>query len=212
MQKTRWFVWTALPLVALFLMACPAAEEEAATEPAPAAEPAATAAPAEEVVAIAEIQSRADVSVSGTVILTATAEGVHITAEVAGVAPGLHGFHIHEVGDCSAEDFTSAGGHFNPAGIDHAGPDAESSHAGDLGNIEVGEDGTGRLELTSTRLTLDDGPTSALGRGVILHEGEDDLTSQPTGAAGSRLGCGVIALVGGEDAGAEEGGDEEAGE
>jgi len=205
MQKTRRFVWTALPflvlpLLALFLMACPPAEETAQPEAAAEESAAATtAAPAEEVVALAELQSRADVSVSGTVILTATADGVHLTADVAGVPPGLHGFHIHEVGDCSAEDFTSAGGHFNPAGVDHAGPGAEMSHAGDLGNIEVGEDGTGHLELTSTALTLDDGPHSALGRGVILHEGQDDLTTQPTGAAGGRLACGVLALLGGEE-------------
>jgi Cu-Zn family superoxide dismutase len=205
MQKTKWFVRTVLPLAALFLLACPPAEEAAepaAAEPAAAAEPTAAepaaAEPAAEVVAMAELQSRADMAIRGTVILTATAEGVHVTADVSGVAPGRHGFHVHELGDCSAADFTSAGGHFNPASHDHAGPDAPTSHAGDLGNIEVGEDGSGHLELTSTALTLDDGPNSALGRGVVLHEGEDDLTSQPTGAAGGRLGCGVIALLGDE--------------
>lgn len=202
MQKTRWFFWT-LPLFALFLMACPSGEQTPppASEPAAEEPAAAEAMPAEEVTAMAELQSRAGLSVSGTVILTSTADGVHITADVAGVPPGLHGFHIHEVGDCSADDFTSAGGHFNPGGTDHAGPDAAMHHAGDLGNIEVGADGTGHLELDSTDLTLDDGPNSALGRGVILHEGEDDLTSQPTGAAGARLACGVIELVGGDMAG-----------
>jgi Cu-Zn family superoxide dismutase len=211
MKKLRSLVWIALALSAVFLIACPATETEAPVETEAPPPPPVEEAPAP-VVASAELQSRADVAISGSITLTATEAGVSIVAEVAGVTPGKHGFHIHQVGDCSSEDFKSAGGHFNPATVDHAGPADESHHGGDLGNIEVGEDGTGRLDLVSTVLTLDDGPTSAIGRGVILHEGEDDLTSQPTGAAGSRLGCGVIALASGDDMGdAKEAGDEEAG-
>jgi Cu-Zn family superoxide dismutase len=132
----------------------------------------------------------------GSVVFTETAGGVAISAQVnyggEGYA-GLHGFHLHEVGDCSAPDYTSAGGHFNPTGVDHGGPDAAVHHAGDFGNIEIGEDGSGSLELTSTMLSFD-GDNSVIGRAVILHAGEDDLTSQPTGAAGARDACGVVQL------------------
>jgi superoxide dismutase, Cu-Zn family len=132
-------------------------------------------------------------NVSGTVTFTRDGEDVKIVAEVEGLAPGKHGFHIHEFGDCSASDGTSAGGHFNPEGVEHGGPDDEVRHVGDLGNIEAGEDGTARLEMTDSKISLH-GEHSIIGRAVVIHEGEDDLTSQPTGAAGARLACGVIGI------------------
>lgn len=147
----------------------------------------------------ATLEGREGSGISGTVTFTEGGDGVAIVAEVSGVEPaGKHGFHLHEVGDCSAEDFTSAGGHFNPTGVDHACPPTEPRHAGDLGNIEIGEGGTGTLEQTSNLVTLGEGVSSIVGKAVILHEGEDDCTSQPTGAAGARLACGVIALAGEE--------------
>ena len=101
-------------------------------------------------------------------------------------------------GDCSSADFKSAGGHFNPAGVPHGGPSDAERHSGDLGNIEIGEDGSGTLTLTSDLITLAAGqPTSIVGLAVILHEGTDDLASQPTGAAGGRIGCGIIESVDG---------------
>lgn len=143
-------------------------------------------------VAIATLQPRAESEVSGFVTFTGTYGGVEIVAEIAGASPGLHGIHLHEVGDCSAPDFTSAGGHFNPTDAPHGGPTDADRHAGDFGNIEIGEDGTGRLELASDMLTVDEGDRTVIGRAVILHEGEDDLVSQPSGAAGARLACGVV--------------------
>lgn len=118
-------------------------------------------------------------------------------ADVSGPSgAGVHGFHVHEIGDCSAADFTSTGGHFNPTEAPHAGPDSDPRHAGDLGNLEIEDDGTGSLELDSTMLSLDPAaPGYVVGRGVILHEGEDDLESQPTGAAGGRLACGVVEMA-----------------
>lgn len=192
---------------AVLLTACPPAEEtaEAPAEPAaeePAAEPAAEEPAAK--TATAELTARADhEGLSGTVTFTAGADGVSIVAHIEGAPAGEHGFHIHEVGDCSADDFTSSGGHFNPTEVDHAGPDAESHHAGDLGNVTVGEDGTAHHELSSSMVTLDEGENSIVGRAVVLHENADDLTSQPTGAAGGRIACGVIELDGADDMAAE---------
>lgn len=149
-------------------------------------------------VATATLQPRSGETTNGTIAFTETAEGVSIHARVEGAPPGMHGFHIHEVGDCSSEDFKSAGGHFNPTGAPHGGPADAERHGGDLGNIEIGEDGTGHLEVSSEQLTVAEGENSVVGRGVILHEGEDDLESQPTGAAGARLACGVVTLETGE--------------
>ncbi len=133
-----------------------------------------------------------DGSPRGVVTFTRTDEGVRIEADVRGLEPGMHGFHLHEFGDCTAEDFTSAGGHFNPTGAPHGAPDDEEHHAGDFGNIMVGEDGTGHAELVSEMIGLGEGPASILGRAVIVHMGHDDLESQPTGASGGRAACGVV--------------------
>ena len=144
----------------------------------------------------------------GSVSFTAQETGVLVQAEVRGVRPpGPHGLHIHEVGECSAPDFTSAGGHFDPAGMPHGCPPDVQRHAGDLGNIGVGADGSGSLELISDLFTVEGGDELGIvGRAVILHEDEDDCTTQPTCAAGARQACGVIALWGlGEEGDLEPG-------
>ncbi len=147
--------------------------------------------------AVATLQGREGNGVSGTVTFTESAGSVTVYATVLGVSPpGEHGFHVHAAGDCSAPDFTSAGGHFNPGDVPHGGPDSPERHSGDLGNILIGEDGSGSLSLTTDLLTVSEGPNSVVGKGVILHEGRDDLESQPTGAAGARLACGVVAIQG----------------
>ena len=133
----------------------------------------------------------------GTVRFTQLDHGVEIKAEITGLTPGAHGFHIHEYGDCSAADGSSAGGHFNPEGKAHGGPGMEMSHAGDYGNMTADASGHAALTLVSRRITLDQGPTGALGRSVIVHEKTDDLASQPAGNAGPRIGCGVILLESG---------------
>ena len=130
--------------------------------------------------------------VRGKVTFTEMGDHVMIVAEVEGASSGLHGFPVHEKGDCSAADFTSAGGHFNPTGFDHGATGKDPHHAGDFGNLTVGDDGHGRLELHAMGLTVGEGPGSVVGRAVILHEKADDLTSQPTGAAGARIACGVV--------------------
>ncbi len=154
-------------------------------------------------VAMAEFEPRGDQILIGSVTFSQTGDTVTITARVEGATPGKHGLHLHELGDCSAEDFTSTGGHFNPTDAPHGGPDDDVRHAGDFGNIEVGEDFIGQLELTSDMITVAEGPNSVVGRAVILHEGEDDLKSQPTGAAGGRIACGVVAMEGEGEMGEE---------
>lgn len=166
----------------------PAPESGAATTETPAAEQAAP------LVAKTTLAGREGSNVSGTVTFTQEGDQVKVVAHVEGAEPGKHGFHIHETGDCSAPDFSSAGGHFNPTGAPHACPPDENRHAGDLGNIDIGDDGTGNLELDTDLITVAPGDHSVVGKAVILHEGEDDCTTQPTGNAGGRLACGVIAL------------------
>ncbi len=181
-------------------MACGSKADSPAPEvsSAPAAQVVEVVEEAQEAVAI--LTSRADAEVSGKVSFIQTGEGVVVVANIAGVSPGLHGFHLHEKGDCSAADFTSTGGHFNPTGDPHGGPDDAIRHAGDFGNIFVEEDGTGRLELLTNMLTVEPGAeNTVIGRAVILHEGEDDLESQPTGAAGARLACGTVVMAGLEE-------------
>ena len=169
----------------------PAPAATAATE-APAAAPIATnpAPPGAGQTADVTLQSQ-DSKVSGTVHFTSEAAGVHVVADVKGVKPGQHGFHLHEKGDCSTPDYKSAGGHFNPASAVHACDPTNPRHAGDFGNLTVDKDGNGPLDMTTTALSFD-GPNSFVGKAVILHAGEDDCKTQPTGNSGDRLACGVV--------------------
>ena len=181
--------------IAVLVAGCAPKQQAAAPEPEATPE-VEVVEEAEPLMAVAALQPAADVDVSGTVTFTETADGVEVVADIARVSPGPHGLHLHELGDCSAADFTSAGGHFNPTDAPHGAPTDEVRHAGDFGNIEIGEDGTGQLKLFTDMLTVSDSPDSVVGRAVILHEKADDLVSQPTGAAGGRIACGVVMLAG----------------
>jgi Cu-Zn family superoxide dismutase len=140
----------------------------------------------------ATIEAKSGSTVTGTATFTELANGVKVGVDIEQAPPGTHGLHIHEKGDCSAPDAMSAGAHFNPAGNPHAGPLDKARHNGDFGNIEVGQDGKGHLELVDDLVTVKPGPTSVVGKSIIVHEQTDDLKSQPTGNSGARLGCGVI--------------------
>lgn len=142
--------------------------------------------------AVAKIQPLQNAQVTGTVTFQTKDDGVYIVADVDGLSPGKHGFHIHEKGDCSAPDGSSAGDHFNPNGSKHGAPWDKERHAGDLGNLVADDKGHAHYEWHDKLITLK-GPDSIIGRSVIIHEKEDDLITQPTGNAGRRLGCGVIA-------------------
>lgn len=144
--------------------------------------------------AIAVLSPTEGNNVHGTITFTKTDEGMKIVADIEGLTPGKHGIHIHEFGDCSAPDATSAGGHYNPDNKPHRGPEAMDHHIGDLGNITAESDGKAHLELTMKDMELV-GNMGVLGRAVVLHASEDDLMSQPAGNSGARIACGVIGIA-----------------
>lgn len=158
-------------------------------------EPAAMEEDVDRAAAMATLET-ADGNTVGTVKFFSLGEGpgLRVEATLEGLeGSAKHGFHVHENGVCEG-DFSSAGGHFNPGDTVHACPPDEPRHAGDMGNVQL-TDGTAVFEYTGADLTLGEGPNTVLGKAVILHGGEDDCQSQPSGAAGPRLACGIIALA-----------------
>lgn len=145
-----------------------------------------------EVGASAIIEGRSGSTLTGVASFRAVREGVEVSVTLENAPAGWHAVHIHEKGDCSSADGKSAGGHFNPTGHDHGAPHAPVHHAGDLGNMWVGQDGAGYHVVYMPELRIDDPDMGVAGRAIIVHEKADDLTSQPTGAAGGRIGCGEI--------------------
>lgn len=141
------------------------------------------------------LDSKSDSNVTGTVEFIAEANGVRIKADIKGLKTNSkHGFHIHEKPDCSAEDASSAGDHFNPLEHEHGAPGVEF-HAGDLGNLET--DGEGRVQIDEVfeHISLmPANPAYIMNRSVVVHADEDDLSSQPAGNAGDRVACGAIVL------------------
>jgi Cu-Zn family superoxide dismutase len=133
--------------------------------------------------------------VTGTVRFERQADGkVKVSGEVRGLTPGRHGFHVHEFGDLSArDDGKSVGDHFAGGSETHGRRDAQERHAGDLGNIEAGDDGVAQIDLVDDVLALS-GPHSILGRGLVVHADEDKFT-QPSGDAGGRVAFGVIGIA-----------------
>ena len=142
--------------------------------------------------AVANLAPTQGNNVKGTVRFDESNGKVRVVADVTGLKPGKHGFHIHEKGDCSAPDATSAGGHFNPEMHKHGAPDSPEHHLGDLGNIEADANGKAHYDRTVDFLTIAVDPNTIAGKAVIVHAQEDDLQSQPVGNAGARLACGVI--------------------
>jgi len=142
--------------------------------------------------ATARVAGRSGVGLTGNATFTERESGVVVEFEVRGAPPGWHAVHVHENGDCSAPDGTSAGGHFNPTDHVHGAPHAKEHHLGDLGNMWVEIDGTGYHVIFMPQLTVLPGPRSVQGRSLVIHAAADDLQSQPSGAAGARIGCGVI--------------------
>ena len=136
----------------------------------------------------------------GWAMFTEDAAGrLHVNVQVDGMTPGRHGIHLHAVGSCVGPAFASAGGHHNPLGVTHGLDTEAGGHAGDLPNMDVNVIGRGRLQATSDRATLTPGPTSLVdadGAAIVIHAGEDDQVTNPTGNSGARVACGVIEVDG----------------
>ncbi|KAF6999552.1 hypothetical protein CFC21_015561, partial [Triticum aestivum] len=139
--------------------------------------------------------------VKGTIFFTQEGEGpTTVTGSVTGLKEGLHGFHVHALGD-TTNGCMSTGPHFNPAGHVHGAPEDEIRHAGDLGNVTAGVDGVASINITDCHIPLT-GPNSIVGRAVVVHGDADDLgkggheLSKSTGNAGARVACGIIGLQG----------------
>ena len=127
----------------------------------------------------------------GTVALRDSAAGLVIAADLSQLPPGPHGFHIHEAGDCSAPDASSAKGHFNPAGKAHGHHAGNERHGGDMPNLLANAAGEARFSGEISGLSLS-GASGVVGRSVVVHADPDDYKSQPAGNSGKRIACGVI--------------------
>lgn len=142
--------------------------------------------------ATAELGPASGSQVKGSVSFLNTADGVRIEATVSGLTPGEHGFHIHEAGDCSAPDATSAKGHYNPAGKMHGKAGLGEHHAGDMPNLVADASGNARWSATLSGIRVGEGAGDIRGRGLVIHADPDDYASQPAGNSGKRIACGVI--------------------
>ena len=142
--------------------------------------------------AVANLASTKGNSASGTVTFEQRGGKVRVSGTVTGLKPNAeHGFHVHEKGDCSSGDGMSAGGHFNPEGKPH-GPQTAPHHAGDMPSLKADAGGRAKATFVLEGVTVSPGPTSVVGRGLIVHKDPDDYRTQPTGNAGARLACAVI--------------------
>jgi Cu-Zn family superoxide dismutase len=143
------------------------------------------------------LEPKSGSDLGGEVTFTQEDGEVTMEATITGLAEGQHAIHIHQKADCSAEDGTSAGGHWNPTNEKHGKwGDAEGYHKGDIGNFEVDANGEGTVSMTTDEWCIgcDDENKNIVGKAIIVHDGVDDYTSQPSGAAGTRVGCGVIKM------------------
>jgi superoxide dismutase, Cu-Zn family len=168
-----------------------------AEKPAPAATPATPAATSTTSAAKSGTVNLAAASgslVSGKLTLTPMSDGVHLSGEIGGLGAGqTHAIHVHETGDCSAADASSAGGHFNPTGSSHGRAGTAVHHAGDMDNIVSDAGGVAKIDIHLSGVTLGGGASNDIaGRAVVVHAAPDDYTSQPAGNAGARVACGVI--------------------
>jgi Cu-Zn family superoxide dismutase len=132
----------------------------------------------------------------GTAHLHDTGKGVKIEADLSGLPPGVHAFHIHAAAKCDCPDFKSSGGHFNPFGKKHGVKNKEGPHAGDLPNITVDKEGKCHVDVTAELVTLEKGKKNSLldgeGTSIMIHEKPDDDMTDPAGNAGNRIACGVV--------------------
>ena len=150
------------------------------------------AATAQAQTATATLAPTAGNTTAGTVTFTQKGDKVTVNAKLSGLAPGAHGFHVHEKGDCSAPDGASAGGHFNPTNKPHGNPASPDHHAGDMPMLRCRRVGQRELPGRPSPMSVGGGVTDIVGKAVIVHKDADDYTTQPTGNSGARVACGVI--------------------
>ena len=142
----------------------------------------------------AQLQPTTGNATSGSVSFVQKGNKVLVSGEIRGLKPNAeHGFHVHEKGDCSSGDGMSAGGHFNPTGAPHGAHGMGMHHTGDLPSLKADAGGIARFDFESGSLAVGSGVTNIVGRGLIVHRDPDDYKTQPTGNAGPRLACAVIA-------------------
>ncbi|OBX22563.1 MULTISPECIES: superoxide dismutase family protein [Bizionia] len=143
----------------------------------------------------AELNAKSGSNVTGNVVFNEENGTVTMTALVSGLEPGTHAIHLHETADCSSDDGTSSGGHWNPTGEPHGKwGDAAGYHKGDIGNLEADEKGNATITLSTDEWCIGCGDPAKdiLGKAVIVHKGVDDFKTQPTGDAGARVSCAGI--------------------
>ena len=183
------------------LSACSSAPIDTGATPAPSSTPAAPAAQstAQSTAksATVNLASASGSLVSGKLTVVPMGDGVHLTGEVGGLSPGsTHAIHIHEKGDCSAADASSAGGHFNPSAQPHGKVGSGAHHGGDMDNLVANAEGVAQVNAHAQGVTLGGGAANDVaGKAVIVHAAADDYRTQPTGNAGGRLACGIITVT-----------------
>ena len=185
------------PIAISFATACSVLLAACASTPPPAPVQAVVAPAGSAREAVANLAAASGSLVSGRLVLVPMGDGVHLTGEIGGLPPGSsHGFHIHEKGDCSAVDASSAGGHFNPGAQPHGRAGHGAHHAGDADNLVADANGVARVDVHVAGVSLGTGaPNDIAGRAIVVHAAPDDYSSQPAGNAGARIACGVIRAV-----------------
>lgn len=189
------FRHAALATVAtLALCACASTPESGGTTSAPAATAVPAAAVSTARAATVNLASASGSLVSGKLSLMPMGDGVHLRGEIGGLGVNAtHAIHIHEKGDCSAADASSAGAHFNPSASPHGRVGSGAHHGGDMDNIVSNADGVAMVDVHASGVTLGGGAANDVaGKAVVVHAAPDDYTSQPAGNAGARVACGVI--------------------
>lgn len=181
------FVVLSLALAAV--VSCSHKQKDSATDA--SATPAAAPAPAP-TRAQAVLKAGNGLKIKGIIHFTEENGVMKVESMVEGLKAGPHGFHIHEVGDCSKADFASAGGHFNVNSANHGSLDSKVRHAGDLGNLMANSKGVAKSTVNVNGITLQPGANNIVGRAVIIHKDKDDFKSQPAGNSGARQACGII--------------------
>lgn len=197
MKRYRFALYLVLSMVALIILADRAKLASAADQPPPPPQHHGGPPPASAIgtTAVANLKPANPKSkLAGTITFTQEMGGVRIVADVSGLKPGKHGFHIHENGECT-DSFKSAGDHLNTYKLDHSCPPEQLRHLGDLGNIEVGPDGKGHYDQLVDKISVVDPHHLIVGKAVIVHAGPDDCKAQPAGGSGDRIACGVIQLA-----------------